>query len=248
VGYLMKYAPPSYVSEREPIELCGKEPVTLFVKERQGVQYQWFRNGKLLSGDTRHVLVTAMAGTYECQIITPACIQRSKPQQVIKCGDDPITAPSKTAPPVGEVPIAEVDPELPETNIPEPVINTDLDLDNSGRPQRLKNRRVKEQQVITINSTEAVLYVWDHAAADLDTVSINVNGQWILESYQLVKAKKVLEIQLRPGNNYIMLYAHNLGLQPPNTATLMVDDGDQQKSIQLRSTLKNCGMLIVRVE
>ncbi|MEL6591903.1 MAG: hypothetical protein AAFQ68_17550, partial [Bacteroidota bacterium] len=33
VGYLMKYAPPSYVSEREPIELCGKEPVTLFVKE-----------------------------------------------------------------------------------------------------------------------------------------------------------------------------------------------------------------------
>ncbi|MEL7534410.1 MAG: hypothetical protein AAFN10_24100, partial [Bacteroidota bacterium] len=249
-GFLMKYAPPSYVSEREPIEICKNEPVTLFVKERKGVRYQWFRNGKLLTGDTKHVLVTAMTGTYECQILTLACVQRSKPQQVIKCGDDPITSPQQTAPPITEVPDISANPEVPEPilNEPEPIILTDLDTDSKGRPQRLKNRRVKEQEIITINSTEATLYVWDHAAEDLDTVSINVNGQWILEGYQLVKAKKVLSLDLKPGNNYIMLYAHNLGTQPPNTATLLVDDGTRQKSLQLRSTLKNCGMLIVRVE
>ena len=113
---------------------------------------------------------------------------------------------------------------------------------------RLKNRRIKEQEEIVITNAAATIYLWDHAAADLDTVSINVNGEWLVREHGLNKRRKAIPYTFRPGDNYIMLYAHNLGTTPPNTASIMVDDGNRTKTLQLRSNLRNCGMLKVRLE
>jgi hypothetical protein len=129
-----------------------------------------------------------------------------------------------------------------------PPAPSELRVSADGTPSRLRNRRIKTQVQITVSSPEVSLYVWDHAAQDRDTISINLNGEWILEEYGLQNRKLKLSSQLRRGDNYIMLYAHNLGTTPPNTASITVDDGQRQQTLQLRSTLRNCGMLRVRVE
>ncbi len=100
---------------------------------------------------------------------------------------------------------------------------------------------------MTIQSREATIYLWDHAAVDNDTVSVNVNGQWLVENYKLDKSKYAIKVRFEPGDNYVMLYAINLGTQPPNTASITIDDGIKPQTLQLRSTLRNCGMLRIYV-
>ena len=97
--------------------------------------------------------------------------------------------------------------------------------------------------------------VIDHL--DLDSASSFLNagcGTGNLEkeitsrSFKSLKQMKAIDFEFRPGPNFIILYAHNLGYTPPNTASIMVDDGTKKQSLQLRSNLRNCGKLTIRLE
>ncbi|MFN8397269.1 MAG: hypothetical protein U0176_21780 [Bacteroidia bacterium] len=47
----------------------------------------------------------------------------------------------------------------------------------------------------------------------------------------------------QPGKNYLVMYAHNQGKYPPNTAAIIVDDGTRQNQIELKSNLNTSGAL-----
>lgn len=238
--FVMKYARPMVEGQmREPMSLCGGEPVVLLVREEPGLNYQWVRNGRDIPGATQTAYRADRPGTYQVRAYAGACARLSDPQQVTACGEAPeemIVAQEETSPPR---PAAQPAPVVPESEV---------ELGFGGEPRKLKGRRVKSQEEIVVSSTDATVLVWDHGAVDLDTVSVNLNGNWILQNYGLEKNHHAIEVQLVPGNNYLMLYAHNLGTTPPNTASVQVDDGIRRQTMQLRSSLRNCGMLVIRVE
>ena len=102
-----------------------------------------------------------------------------------------------------------------------------------------------------VHATKVKIYVWDYAAEDRDTISLNINGTWVLQNYGLVKNKKMIEIELKPKerlDNYILLYAHNLGRIPPNTMTISIDDGKKEQLLRLESNLNTCGYLRIKTE
>ncbi|TAE48611.1 MAG: hypothetical protein EAZ89_15090, partial [Bacteroidetes bacterium] len=172
------------------------------------------------------------------------CERVSDPQQVVDCEKDPMSEPP-VALATHPTPVRPDPPAVVKTPAPKPV-ESDLRVSSDGQPQRIRNRRIKTQEEIFIQGETATLYIWDHAAEDGDTVSINLNGQWLLENYRLKSERLVIEQTFKQGDNYIILYALNLGGTPPNTAAILIDDGYRKQSLLLRSTLKNCGMLKVR--
>ncbi|RMG73779.1 MAG: hypothetical protein D6722_03260, partial [Bacteroidetes bacterium] len=248
--FVTKYGKPDYRFKRIPIELCRGEQLRLFTALEKGLSYQWVRNGQDIRGATGVAYLAQQPGTYQLRISTGMCERLSEPQQVNPCDGPPAPEITTVVPaPLPRDLSPEPEPE-PEAEPAEPVaeVPTDIEYRNDGSPRRLRGRKVKRQSDIRIRRAEATIYVWDHAAEDRDTVSVSINGTYLLQEYGLKNKKMVLSYTFQPGDNYIILFAHNLGGTPPNTASIMVDDGVRRQTLQLRSTLNNCGMLRVRLE
>ncbi len=240
--FLMKYGRPMVEAvAREPLSLCDGQAVVLLVREEPGLSYQWVKDGREISGATLPAYRATRAGTYQVKAVLGNCVRVSEPQAVSECGQAP--------PPLT---VASLLPEpVPTTPQPEPArlsVPSEVNYGMNGTPRSLRGRRVKTQDEVTVSSQQATILVWDHGAVDNDTVSVNLNGQWLLQEYGLKKEPYELQVTLQPGDNFLMLFAHNLGTIPPNTASIKIDDGKKPKTLQLRSNLRNCGMLKIRVE
>lgn len=82
----------------------------------------------------------------------------------------------------------------------------------------LQGREVKGGSFIKASSAECKLLVFDHQLEDGDSISVNLNGDWIVLNTPLKKQPLVKTIVLKPGRNYLVLHAVNLGFYKPNTA------------------------------
>jgi len=108
-------------------------------------------------------------------------------------------------------------------------------------PKTLNNREVRVQEPVEVPAAQLDIYVWDDENVDGDTISLNLNGKWILEKYMVTKERKKITVHLEPGSgNYLALYAENLGKAPPNTAVISFNDGNKERTLTLTSDMKRC--------
>ncbi len=111
---------------------------------------------------------------------------------------------------------------------------------------RINGRRFIVQESLAVSNNAIKIMVWDKNRADGDEVSLYLNGELIMEKFTVTKTKKEIVIDLVPGKNIIVMHALNLGLIPPNTAAISINDGSKRdKLITLVSTLKKSGALEV---
>lgn len=99
----------------------------------------------------------------------------------------------------------------------------------------LENRVVETKDQVNVVSNTITIEVWDHNLIDGDIISLNLNGEWILESYALQKEKKLITLKLTQKENTLILHAINLGSSPPNTASMIINDGTNSKTLVLNS-------------
>src|SRR5690606_35458415 len=111
--------------------------------------------------------------------------------------------------------------------------------------KQLKERKISESQnVIQAETIDIELNMYDHMHQDGDIVSINFNGDWILENAEIEKQPQILKLKLNPeGRNYIILHAVNLGLRPPNTLAVSYVYKGRKREIILRSDLNNSELI-----
>ncbi|MEM6766266.1 MAG: hypothetical protein AAF824_08210 [Bacteroidota bacterium] len=239
-AFIAKYGRPRPEIRMKPISLCESESgsIELMVKATDGLTYQWVRNGDPISGATFPSLIVSEEGEYQVIAKSVECENISQVQVVSSCADFPEPTP---------VPVASREPKV--TPKPKPALNKDLVKDAIGKPRRLRGRRVKEQDDIAVSQRNVIISVFDHGASDQDTISLNINGTWVLREYELKKSRMEIEYTLQPGiPNFIILYAHNLGTTPPNTASILVDDGRRKQRVKLESNLRTCGTVNINVE
>jgi hypothetical protein len=111
-------------------------------------------------------------------------------------------------------------------------------------PPKIGKDKVEYQNEITVKDTEVTIYPYDNEKEDGDVVSININGVWVRDHYEL-KNKKIkpqdplmIRCSLNPGrNNYLVSKAWTLGSIPPNTLTIEVNDGHSVQKITLNSQI-----------
>jgi hypothetical protein len=102
---------------------------------------------------------------------------------------------------------------------------------------------------IEVESDSLIVSLYDNGEIDGDIISIFYNQQLILNSQKLthksIKINMVLDNKLTA--NEISMFAENLGLIPPNTALMVIDDGKKKHEMRLSSSLeKNATIRIKR--
>jgi len=114
-------------------------------------------------------------------------------------------------------------------------------------PTKLKNREIVESQYKIISDTSVFeLKLFDNKIQDGDIVSINFNGDWILENHSIESKPTTLNLSLnKQGKNYLLLHSVNEGRRPPNTLAVKYREGanNPYKEISLKSD-KNTSQMI----
>ncbi len=106
--------------------------------------------------------------------------------------------------------------------------------------------QVLEGQVVEVKSRHLTISVWDHNKIDGDIISLKVNDKYILTNFKLEAIKKRINYRLTGFRAPLILYAHNLGDIPPNTAAIEIDDGIQKQVIKLKASLQESESLILQ--
>jgi|GEM_PF-895404 len=116
--------------------------------------------------------------------------------------------------------------------------------------KKLNGRKVSEGTEVRVKSNYITIEVYDHKKNDGDIISLNFNGDWILTEHQIEKEKHVVDVFISKDRdkNFLILYAHNLGNVPPNTAGVIIDDGYRKQRFTLNSDLKHSDVLYFNVK
>jgi len=161
----------------------------------------------------------------------------------------PKSLPGGAAPTVAAVNI-KTPRAIPKKEVPqklaEPVVTPTPEEVSKGFDERVN---VIKQQEINVAPGSITIGIYDHQLADGDIISLNYNGHWILENFQLRRRARKMTLPLKPTNdNYLILHAVNLGKKPPNTATLSYIYKGEKKRIVMESNMNESEMIQINIE
>jgi hypothetical protein len=163
----------------------------------------------------------------------------------------------KPAPPNGKKP---VDPAPPKTNpvvvnppkqvpaVKEPPFQQDQVKQNTPKASpgiQFEKRSTDIIKTIEIQQETFRVDLYDNGEVDGDTISLFYNGQLLLSHRRLGLQPITLNLQAKSGKdmNELTMYAENLGSIPPNTAVMVVTDGDNRYEVRIASDLKKSGTI-----
>ena len=123
--------------------------------------------------------------------------------------------------------------EVPK-KIPDPIVET------------VKERKNVTFSTIPVTVKTINMKLYDNAIVDGDTVSIFYNGKLLVDRKRL--SEQPIEINLnldeKAARHEILLFAHNLGSIPPNTALIVVTIGGKRYELHAKASLKENAILI----
>ncbi|MCB0738695.1 MAG: hypothetical protein KDC92_14365, partial [Bacteroidetes bacterium] len=107
------------------------------------------------------------------------------------------------------------------------------------------DREVVRSRTIHVRSDSITIKVWDNGkVVDGDSISLNLNGNWVLKDFRLKREQHTITLKIdRKTDNYLVMYALNLGTSPPNTAAIVVNDGRKNYVMRIESDMGTCGAI-----
>lgn len=131
-------------------------------------------------------------------------------------------------------------PSQTETTIPETIIPQSFPV--AQLPEQRENEL---QQVIQTKNDSLTISIYDNGVIDGDSVTIVFNNKIIAEHLLLGSQPVVFRIPVskEKAANELLMYAENLGTIPPNTAMMVVTDGDKKYFVSISSTKKTNGVI-----
>ncbi|SEW51444.1 hypothetical protein [Chitinophaga arvensicola] len=91
---------------------------------------------------------------------------------------------------------------------------------------------------IPVHTADIILELRDTRIQDGDSISLNLNGKWVVNGFPVKKEIQQIRITLQPGENILLFTADNLGSIPPNTAELKIRFGSESKVLNLSTDMK----------
>jgi len=103
----------------------------------------------------------------------------------------------------------------------------------------LEKRETIVSREVEIESDSVRISFYDNGDIDGDSISVFVNKLPVLTKRSLTaQALNIyLTLDSTKGTNEITMFAENLGKYPPNTALMIVNDGDRRHEVYLSSSL-----------
>ncbi len=107
-----------------------------------------------------------------------------------------------------------------------------------------EKRTVKDAKTIEVKNNKIKVDLYDDGDIDNDIVSVYFNKTLIVDKKSITANAHSFMLTLEPGkSNELVLFADNLGSIPPNTALMVITDGNSRHEIRLSADLKNNAMV-----
>ncbi len=138
------------------------------------------------------------------------------------------------------------DSPISETPITQPEIKNSTTL--TPKFPKYENRRKEVVKTITIEQPTFRLDFYDNGEIDGDSITVFYNGKIVL-SHQMLSDKPIsltLALDKNVKENVVTMYADNLGTIPPNTALMIVTDGNKRYEVRMESDYGKSGTVIFR--
>ncbi|MEP6927481.1 MAG: hypothetical protein ABI834_07585, partial [Ginsengibacter sp.] len=110
-------------------------------------------------------------------------------------------------------------------------------------PAKFEPRRKDILKTIHITQPSFRIDFYDNGEIDGDSITVIYNSKIIL-SHKMLSAKAItltLSLDENITQNIITMYADNLGTIPPNTALMIVTDGDKRYEVRITSDTEKSG-------
>jgi PKD repeat protein len=107
----------------------------------------------------------------------------------------------------------------------------------------LEKRNKDVLRTISLEQDSIGIALYDNGIIDGDSITLLFNNE-IVVTHQLLKStplKMWLKIDPSKASNELVMYAENLGTIPPNTALLLITDGDKKYEVNISSSKASNG-------
>lgn len=128
--------------------------------------------------------------------------------------------------------------DTPQIKIPEPVKEVVL--------EKRDKQLVRE---IPVDHDSITVTLYDNGIIDGDTVTLIYNDKILATHRMLTDKPQTFTIKIAPGNsrNELVMYAENLGSIPPNTALMVIYDGEKRYELNVSSSKTTNGAVSFRL-
>lgn len=108
-------------------------------------------------------------------------------------------------------------------------------------------RMIEEAANLEVESSELTIQLFDNGQVDKDSISLFYNGKLLIEKEQLTDNGLRFNLHIDSSKvNELSMFAENLGYIPPNTALMVIYDGNKRYEINLTSTLQTNGTIRIK--
>ena len=117
-------------------------------------------------------------------------------------------------------------------------------------PVKSTERKIQRIDEIFFNSDSLLLSFYDNGTIDGDTISMVLNGKIIAEKIKLTTNAFRITIPasvIKSGDSLLLvMHAESLGLIPPNTGLLIIQDGSTRHEIRFEGDLQRSSAIMLR--
>jgi hypothetical protein len=160
-----------------------------------------------------------------------------------KAYSNAVTSTNQKTAPVG---ITETEKKTsPQMPVTQPVVQSDIVKINED----FKKRKQLVSKEIEVGSDSLRLSFYDNGIVDGDSISVFLNGKLIIAHQELSERAFNIYVELDSTLevNDVSMFAENLGKYPPNTALMVISDGDKRYETFLSSDLKGNATVLLKL-
>lgn len=130
--------------------------------------------------------------------------------------------------------------EPSEINLSEPLPSLRSNVEKSIVYEKRISNLIRS---LDVENASIRIEFYDNGKIDGDSISVFFNEKLMIAQQMLNEKPITLTLNLQPGENILVMYADNLGSIPPNTALMVVRDGDRKYEIGMSSDLNKSGTI-----
>jgi hypothetical protein len=103
---------------------------------------------------------------------------------------------------------------------------------------KIEPRKNELMRQIIVDHDSVTVTLYDNGEIDGDSVTLIYRDSVIATHKMLTDKPLTYKIKIQPGNssNVLIMYAENMGSIPPNTALMIIYDGEKRYEVNMRST------------
>lgn len=116
-------------------------------------------------------------------------------------------------------------------------------------PLKPAERKIQKISEIIFTGDSLLLSVYDNGTIDGDTVSMVLDGRVIAQKIKLTTNAFRITIPTKINQNdslMLVMHAESLGLIPPNTGLLIIQDGETRYEIRFEGDLQRSSSIVLR--